>query len=346
MGGPVIERLRVFVEHDAREGKSADGAAAALREATVPELHEASRLLNDSYATRALEDPEREQLLTAYHGQMKTLIARGKTGVRALSGERLQRYERATLTRDTKALFPGALPELGALQARVSHVVSIARSNEAARGSPELSEAAFAPALRHFLGLNSGPDQIAEAHAHRDGHNVYVNLFDRAGFHVMAMQAQAAGRALHVVELKATHGRNVEDLQVYRLQDKIPGRGNARLVAEGLEQVVEIALANGFSSLSCVPASDEVAKLYAKMGFVADHGLELGAFNAMTLELADTYAVQQMVTVFGASRAGIHDVPKNVSEKMQAQGQALAPPNRTFGKFNFQGVPRLAVRLE
>lgn len=344
--GKIAERVRIYVEHEARTGVSAEATAGALRQATLPELGETSRLLNDAFATRAVDDADRVHLLTAHHGQIHSLIAKGQTGVHAISRERLEQHKKITLLAQAKGIFAGAVPTAEVLQAQVDHILGAARANEAAKADPLLTDATVAPALDHFLGINSGPDEIVEAVAHREAHNVFIDLFDRAGFHVMGMQAQAAGRALHVVELKATHGRNVEDLKVYRLQDKIPGRGNARLVAEGLQQMVQLAASNGFSSLSCVPANDEVAKLYAKMGFVADHDLETSAFNAMTLDLTNPKIVQQLVFVFAASRAGIRDVPKDVSAKMQARGEALSPPNRTTGKFAFQGVPRRAVMLE
>ena len=347
MAGVVVERVRVFIEREAREDLPVAPAVHALARAEPPELVEVARLLNDSYASRALDDAQREQLLTAHHARLTGLIAGDKTGVSALSAARLESYR--LVRRETQGLFPGLRPDPSALQTQVERIAGQARANEAARGSPALNANTFDHALERLLGVNSGPDEIAETHAHverTDGvDRVHLDAFDRAGFHVLAAHLVANGRALHVIELKATHGRNVQDLTVYHEQ-RMPGRGNKPLVAEALSEVVEAALANGFSSLSCVPATNEVAQLYAKMGFHADNGLEVAMYNEMTLDLTDARAVQQLVIVFGASRAAIRDVPKDVSAKMQAAGQALSPPNRTFGQFNFQRLPRRALRLD
>jgi hypothetical protein len=154
------------------------------------------------------------------------------------------------------------------------------------------------------------------------------------------------GRTLIVDHLKASHGRNVDDFSWFN-GARVAGRGNARVVSEALQAVVELAVESGFDKLQCFPATDEVARLYAKMGFVmVDGGPTRGQAN-MTLDLTDPNAVRLALIVFTASRANIVDVPKDVAEKIAAErGNHTAPLRHTRYAAAFASPTSAVYRME
>lgn len=333
---PIRERIADFSSREVRTREELEGLKAELRVADTPTLVESATALNAPEVKRLTTD-EQTQLLGTHKLRLTELALSGHAGVYHLSGERIRENQYKVLKRETAGLFPATLPDPVKMQQQVDTMVAKAQAN--ATGTPPsiIDPQKFGGVAQHLLGINSGPDQISEASVVTAGSNLEFDAFDRAGFHVMFGRVSASGDAVYVNNLKATHGRNVEDLSYGHGEQKLPGRGNSRAISEALSAATDAALANGFSALECTPGSDEVAALYAKMGFKRTDGVEgPEAFKRMRLDLKDVNAVRQMVFVFTASRIGLTDVPKTVSDKALATGRVLSPPNRTLLPIDFK----------
>lgn len=333
---PISERLVNFSAREVRPREELEALREEIRAADVPTLTESAQGLNSPEAKR-LSGDEQVQLLGTHKARVSELALSGKAGVYSLSPERIRENQYKLLKRETQGVFPAALPDLAKMQLQVETMVGKAKANAAGTPPTTIDHDKFAGVAQHLLGLNSGPDQISESSIHGNGGRLEFDAFDRAGFHVMYGMVTAEGNAVYVNLLKATHGRNVEDLAGYTHgEEKMPGRGNSRAISEALSAATDAALASGFSALECTPGSNEVAALYAKMGFKRIDGeAQPFEWKKMRLDLTDVAAVQQMVFVFTASRVGIKDVPKNVADKALATGRVLAPPNRTLLKIDF-----------
>jgi hypothetical protein len=240
--------------------------------------------------------------------------------------------------------LPGADVNETAMKAHVEQLVAKALVNAASPGEPVgLTNERTGKALKRLLGLNSGPDQVTEILITNGGG---VDAFDRAGYHIFdATVSGMNDKKLYVQHLRASHGRNVADLG-YGWGDRIPGRGNARVVSESLQGLVELAVESGYTSVGCTPGSDEVAKLYAKMGFKPNEGHPPGAYVSMTLDLTNPAAMRQAIFVFAASRANIVDVPKDVAAKIYAGGSVPNPPARDDVMERMRAMNGITYRLD
>jgi hypothetical protein len=233
-------------------------------------------------------------------------------------------------------------------EAHVERLVAKARRTAAsAQRAPPLAREAFEKTAQALVGLNAGPDQVSEVFVRSFGGTTFdVDAFDRAGYHVLNARLQVhAPQMLHVDLLKASHGRNVDDNALWTGAGKVPGRGNARVISEALHGMVELAVEHGFTTLGCTPASNEVAKLYAKMGFTTADG-EPRARVSMQLDLTNPAALRQALVVFAASRANITDVPKDVADRIAQAREHQSPPSRAqFGAFihNLDNVTRFGL---
>lgn len=331
------ERIVDFVVRDTRPREELDALSQEIAGADIPTLADTARVLN-TVKTERLTNTEHDKLLGTHIVRVAHLARSGEAGVYGLPRHHLVESAYRTLTRETRGLFLGALPETSTLQAQVDATLARARANAHGEVPLALERDKFTSIATHLLGINRGSDQISEATIRQTDELLELDAFDRAGFHVLYGVLAPHGDALEIGLLKATHGRNVEDLESYNHSEaKMPGRGNARAISESLSAATEAALNNGFSALACTPGSDEVAVLYAKMGFKrVDGGAEPQAYQEMRLDLADRSAVQQMVFVFAASRAGVTDVPKNVAEKALAAHRVVPPPARTLSIIDFK----------
>lgn len=301
----------------------------------------------------ALQPEQWQKLIGIHQARTKQVATSGEVGVYSGPLARFEAEKYSILKRQTAGVFPGAMPDFAKLAEDVSRIVTRATENAASATPPTTPKAAqFAPLAGRLLGVNTGNDQLSEVISYvdkQDPRALKFDAFDRAGFHVIFGQVKVEQRSLYVSYLKATHGRNVEDLTYVRGEEKMPGRGNSRAIAEALNGAVDCALEAGFSSLACTPGSLDVAELYAKMGFVREDGIaKPEAWKKMKLDLTNPAVVQQMTFVFSASRASITDVPKTVADKMLAKNQPLGPPNRQLEKWNFDqpGIDRASFVLE
>jgi len=326
----IAERITSFRARTERTQEEVETLSTELRGADVPTLRESATVLNAPETVERLKPDERGKLLGAHKERLTAIARSGVAGVYSLSPEVMAAHKYNLLKRETAGLFPGSGMDPAILSAKVSRTVETAIANRAKPAPTALDKEKFAAVTQRLIGINSGPDQISEASLQESGNDLEFNAYDKAGFHVMFGRIRVSGDAVYVANLKATHGRNVDDLSYAHGEEKMPGRGNTRAVSEALSAATEAALASGFSALECTPGSNEVAALYAKMGFKTKDGSAPAAFDKMRLDLTDTAAVQQMVFVFTASRLSITDVPKTVSDKILAQGKAQTPPNRTF----------------
>lgn len=313
---------------------------AAIAEASVADLES----VKEVFAKSASISPEqREMLRNAVNQRVATLAQSGEA--RGAVAAQLQK-QLLDLKAETVGLFSGILgselPDLNALQARASAWLAKAEANKAkleAGGKTPITPADFKAALKGLIGINSGADEVVQVHAtdycddlgrREPGKFLSIDAFDAAGFHVLRgdIYTEDAG-ALYIAGLRATHGRNVDDLGLREGEAKIPGRGNTRLIAQAFESAIEAALEQGFTKLQCMPGGPSVAKLYYKMGFRYEETKDPDAyikFETMTLDLTDKERIDQIVFVFAASRAGITDVPKNIGERIAAAGEWQSPP--------------------
>lgn len=312
--------------------------------ATPAELIDAYKAIKEAQKLKsdALQPEQWQKLIGVHQTRVKEVASSGAVGVYSGPLARFEAEKYTILKRETAGLFPGTMPDFGALTAQVIDIVTRAKAN-AAGPAPELDVNKFAPLAKRLLGLNTGSDQISEVVTYRFVDQLRFDAFDHAGYHVMFGSVSVADKSLYVDLLKASHGRNVEDLVYGQDEVKMPGRGNTRAIAEALNGAVDCALDAGFSTLSCTPGNGDVAQLYAKMGFVRQDGNPTpAAGETMTLDLSNEQVVQQMSFVFCASRAGITDVPKNVPEKMLAKNQPLNPPLRHLREWPFERETRRA----
>jgi hypothetical protein len=229
---------------------------------------------------------------------------------------------------------------------------------------PKLKD--FAEMGKSLLGTNGGKDKIDEVRVGLWGgkqRQAQIHAWDEAGFHVLntVLNMHAPGE-IYVEELQASHGRNCTELFMAQGGESVPGRGNAALVAAGLEAVIVKGAAAGVHAIVTRPGSPQVQRLYEKMGFTSpgetkpwrkrmiEWALEKlpvarGMLNATTmlrqgfgeaegkdmstmrLDLTNPDAVRQALVGFRLARSTIKDVPKNIAEKMQAQGQKPDKPD-------------------
>lgn len=335
------ERLRQFTERETRTPQALDSLTRAIGHARLPGLTDSAYIFN-AHADR-LQANEREQLLGAFYSRVESVVRTRMAGLASVPRAHRQPCVRM-LKRETLGLFAAAFPDTTALSQHADMLVARAQASALARRSGAFSHAAFSTAAfahvaERVLGLNSGPDEISEAHLLADAVGVRLEAYDRVGFHVLSGLLIARPHALYISELKAAHGRNIEELGGFGAgHAHLPGRGNARAVSEALTALMESAVAAGFTSLACTPGSPEVARLYAKMGFV-----DIQHESEMVLDLTDAQAVKHLLFVFTASRAGISDVPKNVAARIRASGRAALPPNRTLERL--RGDDHLQWRL-
>ncbi len=231
--------------------------------------------------------------------------------------------------------FVAAAFDLTKMQARVDAIVAKARANDAIAQPAQATPQMLTPVANSILGLNTGNDAIAEAIGHvrsnpyHRGPHPHLEAFDAAGYHVLtsSIATEKDDKTLTVVVLKASHGRNLEDLSFSPLA-KVPGRGNARVISEAFQALVQSALENGFVRLKGTAGfSQDAAKLYGKMGFKPTSG-EPRQGVPLYLDLRDPAAVRQMLFVFTAARAGITDVPKNVGQRIVESGETQSDPVR------------------
>lgn len=186
-----------------------------------------------------------------------------------------------------------------------------AKANAAANTS-RLPGDALAKMAEALVGLNSGEDAIAKAFTHvapNDYHftpHPHVEAYDCAGHHVLTASFvpwPLDPKTLVLVLLKASHGRNVEELAFEEHARSVPGRGNRRVVAEVLRRAVDVALDNGFTRIEVTPGfSHRVAALYGEMGFLPPGGGAASRGDMLYLDLCDEASVRQMMQ-FVAARA-------------------------------------------
>lgn len=332
----VISKLHGPTPASSTSDEEVEAISDAVSHASAGELAKAIPTFEH---TRALNPQQRQMLRLAVNQRVQNLAKSGEG--RGALGAMLARNA-AEHKAETVGLFSevtgSAMPSLEALQSKVTEWVGIAQANQVklqAKDSapPQVTPQSFKNALRQLIGINSGPDEIASVHASdfvemlgRREPGVYLGIdaFDAAGYHVMHCETFTdTPGVLAIAGLVVTHGRNVMDLNMLEGESKVPGRGNARLVSQAFESTIEAALAQGFTKLMCVPGGPTVAKLYHQMGFRFDDP-ELA--ESMTLDLTDRASIEQIVFVFAASREGIKDVPKNVSERLSAKGEWLSLP--------------------
>ncbi|MCC6810797.1 MAG: hypothetical protein IT381_25435 [Deltaproteobacteria bacterium] len=265
-------------------------------------------------------------------------------------------------------------PDPKATDKLIEQVVTMAKANKA-RLELGSSHAIEFPKLKDFaemgqglLGVNGGKDKIEEVRVALWGgkaRQAQIHAWDSAGFHVLntVLDMHAPGE-VWVEELQASHGRNCTELFMAQGGEKVPGRGNAGLVAAGLEAVIVKGVQAGVHAIVTRPGSPQVQRLYEKMGFttpgetkpwrkrVLEWAVEKlpvvpGLMNAATmlkqglleaqgkdmstmrLDLTNPEAVRQALVGFRLARATIKDVPKDIGDKMKAMGQKPDKPDTT-----------------
>lgn len=294
-----------------------------------------------------LPEAVRLKLFGLVNNRLSVVRASHKEGTYSGHLARFELAKYVMLDRPASGLFPGAMPDMAELTATCARIVEQAKANAAKPGKPSLAPEQFAGLAKRLLGVNTGADQICEliVHALPPGgmSEIEMRAFDTAGFNVVFGQVKTSGRSVHISFLKASHGRDVGDLEYTGAAQKMAGRGNARAVAEALQGAVDCALDNGFDSLTCHAGTVDVCELYMKMGFKRVDGSTTPApQKLLKLDLADPEVVQQMMFVFAASRMGISDVPKNVAEKMAARGEPAPVPTRWLSTWGFDKAERKA----
>jgi hypothetical protein len=179
-------------------------------------------------------------------------------------------------------------------------------------------------AAQGLLGINSGPDQTEEVRIHTSHENgnpiVKFQVLDRAGFHVMSASVRFRDPGGGWIGLAASHGRDSGELEQFGGAAKVPGRGNALLVAAGLESILVEGSKHGLYRLGCEPASDKVAELYARMGFKTLDGSLPAKGKEMWLDLTDEEVTRKALVSFVLGRGQITDVPKDVAQRLVAEG--------------------------
>lgn len=311
--------------------------------AATPEQLLAGRAVLAKSASALASNEGYKKLLGLYEARVKTATTSGSLGTYGGALARFEANNYITLKRETANLFPGSMPDFAVLAKQCEEIVSKATANAQLTGARKLSAESVAPMANYLLGINTGPDQISEIIAHKAAPGTISDLefhaFDAQGFNVIYGAVKAKESSLHINFLKASHGRDVSDLKYTGAEQKMPGRGNARAVAEGLNGAVACALAAGFDSLSCNAGTVDVCELYMKMGFKrVDGKTEPEPQKLLKLDLTNPDVVQQMMFVFSASRMSITDVPKNVDAKIAAAGQPVGLPTRHLQKWPFDAT--------
>lgn len=325
----------------------------------------------EGVATRALAAGQRPELISP-----NTVHAKLQRGVR-----------RAGSYLAIAGLVPP--PDRRSLEETIDLVVAQAKANrhrlevgQEILDFPRLD--AFAAMAESLFGHGSGADRVEEVRVvdwipkGKKRRDVAIHAFDRRGFHVLEAAFSKVGPGLLYIDcLRASHGRNCEDLGLDFGGGKVPGRGNAALVGAGLEALLIHAVRHGVHTIATSPGSPMVASLYMKMGFTAPgseapftrHRLEwlleqfpvlreaIAGLNLVRkernvqaqleagqapsylqkLELDNPEAVRQALSAFRLSRASVTDVPKDVAARLVQAGHPAPKPNHAEWKKELPG---------
>jgi hypothetical protein len=273
----------------------------------------------------------------------------------------------------------GKPPDPEATRSLIEEVTVLAKANEArvrlesAHAIPFPKIGDFAAMAAPLIGLNRGADRIEEIRIAAWGgkrRDVEIHAFDAAGYHVLELGVHMKSPGvLYIDELQASHGRSCDRLFMAFGGASTPGRGNAGLIAAGLESLIVEGAKAGLYAITTKPGSPQVQRLYEKMGFtspgdsgpwkrrltlwaaekvpVASGLLGLAALSrqalaakngedgeTMLLDLRNPEAVKQALVAFQLARARFTDVPKDVAKKMEALG--LKPERPTIERFRKQ----------
>jgi hypothetical protein len=228
------------------------------------------------------------------------------------------------------------------LDAQVSRIVDQARANADAGPIGKLSTAGFAPVAKTLIGMNAGDDQIVDSLVYRTVLNIiqprrapetpygfreiiHFLAFDRAGHHVLhasAVPDEDDGKALHLCDLEAAHGRSVR-ANWEGGQAQMPGRGNPRVVGAFFRGLIRASVAQEFSKLTLALGSDKVRKVYEKIGFISEG-------SGMALYLTNPAAVRQAMLHL-SSRVSQAHVPQPVVDVPGSTSPRRASYHRYFG---------------
>jgi hypothetical protein len=292
----------------------------------------------------------------------------------------LARYQRLENKASSYLALAGLMTPIDAeaLEGTIDLVVAQAKANKHRLGLgqsvadfPKLDD--FASMAEALLGINQGRDQVVEVRVvdwspkAKKNKAIELHAFDKAGFHVLEAElSKAAPGVLYVDCLKASHGRNCDEIAMDFGGRGMPGRGNAALVGAGLEAVMVHAVRHGVYAIRTRPGSPMVASLYMKMGFTEPGSdtpfsrrriewlLEqlpilsegIAALNLIreqlnvhrqaqggadphtdqTLDLTNPEAVRQALVAFRLSRAAVTGVPRGVAAKLVAMGKRPPRP--------------------
>lgn len=357
---------------------------------TVPELDRAATEIGPTIPASIGEVVPWKHLT----GALKLGATEGVAGRALAAGERVvgragvertasltQKLERSARRVGSYLAIAGITPppDPQALERTIELVVAQAKANRHRLevGLPILDFPrldAFAAMAEGLVGQGQGPDRIAEVRVvdwvpkGKKRRDVAIHAFDRRGFHVLeAAFSKVAPGTLYIDCLRASHGRNCEDLGLDFGGAKVPGRGNPALVGAGLEALLVHAVRHGVHTIATSPGSPMVAMLYLKMGFTAPGSpvpfarrrlewlleqlpvvkeaiaglhlvrkernvqaqLEAGEAPSylQRLELDNPEAVRQALSAFQLSRASAPPVPRDVAAQIVAEGGAAPQPN-------------------
>jgi hypothetical protein len=203
-----------------------------------------------------------------------------------------------------------APPNEADVQALVAKVVARAKQNKAAPGFPSTQDLAKIASVT--LGLNSGPDKIGEVWAEdvaatkQQKAHFALHAFDQRGFHVMWGQVhKQADGVLYIDGLRASHGRNCDDLPLDMGEGSVPGRGNGAITAAGLEAMITSGVEHGLHAIATSPGSPAVARLYEKMGFTAPGSKEPFHKKPIAWALENVPVVSDAIDTVNIARKGL-----------------------------------------
>lgn len=338
---PLSERLAHFIE-TARTSPPSEAEVGALSaELSTLSLSE-TKDVAVTFTTAHYNHPDLfkkagvANVFASYQARAKTLINEEAGGIYKGPMARFEAAKYIVMKRETQGLMPADLPSDEQIQARIDSIVSRASANAATNRTASQDARFYEPFAKSILGLNGGPDQITEVNVElEDKREACISAYDRAGFRVMYFKLDH-DRDSKTVDLTmyVSHGRDCTGVAPSQWSESTPGRGNPMLVCAMLEGAVESALYAGFSQLKTHNASDADYGISKKLGFVEDADSKSGTQLERRLDLTNPESVRKLVGALEASKAFYAalygDVPKDVTERLVADGVPLNPGRRNL----------------
>jgi hypothetical protein len=228
--------------------------------------------------------------------------------------------------KDALAGLGGPKIDLAALKAEAESIVAAAKT---AKPQNNFDPAALETFRSSFLGLNAGPDRIVEVDLQLvTGSFFRMKARDEIGF--VVLDSQVTLRNFKPISVcldmvRATHGRNADELELTEGAKAVIGRGNPQAVAAFFLGAMRLAQSAGIPALALEAGGPSVARLYERMGFVKAQGWVKD--RDMVLDLTDQSKVETFLLGFYPSRWNQALENLDISSARDSAGDWLTLPS-------------------